>query len=54
VVYWHVEDILATVRRLLEAGAREQHAMHDVGGGGRLIASVIDVDGNVIGLIQPT
>jgi predicted enzyme related to lactoylglutathione lyase len=51
--YWHVEDIKQTVAQLLEAGATEQQAVNDVGGG-RLIASVTDPDGNAIGLIQPT
>jgi len=48
--YWHVEDIKATVAQLEEAGATQQQAIGDVGG--RLIASVTDPDGNVIGLIQ--
>lgn len=52
VPYWHVSDIHATVKQLLAVGAQERQAMHDVGGG-RLIASVTDADGNVIGLIQP-
>jgi predicted enzyme related to lactoylglutathione lyase len=49
--YWHVDDIKESLERLLEAGAEEQQAIRDVGGG-KLIASVKDVDGNVIGLIQ--
>lgn len=49
--YWHVADIKERVRELLDAGAREQQAVSDVGGG-RLIAAVQDADGNVIGLIQ--
>ena len=51
VPYWHVDDIKQTLDGLLEAGAAEQEAPHDVGGG-RLVASVLDADGNVIGLIQ--
>lgn len=51
VPYWHVEDIKQTLDGLLEAGAVEHEAPHDVGGG-RLVASVLDADGNVIGLIQ--
>jgi predicted enzyme related to lactoylglutathione lyase len=49
--YWHVEDIKATVERLLDAGAEVQEAIKDVGGG-MLIAWVKDADGNVIGLRQ--
>jgi predicted enzyme related to lactoylglutathione lyase len=49
--YWHVEDIQERFTSLLDAGAEVQQAIKDVGGG-KLIASVKDVDGNVIGLIQ--
>ncbi len=50
--YWHVDDIKSRVKALLDAGAQAQHEVRDVGGG-TLIASVKDADGNVIGLIQP-
>jgi predicted enzyme related to lactoylglutathione lyase len=49
--YWHVNDIEASVKLLLDAGAQVQEAVSDVGGG-KLVASVRDADGNVIGLIQ--
>jgi predicted enzyme related to lactoylglutathione lyase len=49
--YWHVDDIKQSLRILLDAGARMQQELKDVGGG-KLIASVRDVDGNIIGLIQ--
>jgi predicted enzyme related to lactoylglutathione lyase len=49
--YWEVDDIEATLERLLAAGAEEQQAIRDVGGG-KLIASVKDADGNVTGLMQ--
>jgi predicted enzyme related to lactoylglutathione lyase len=48
---WHVDDIIESLELLLEAGAEEQQAIRDVGGG-KLIVSVEDADGNVIGLIQ--
>ena len=51
VCYWPVEDIKDSAAQLLEAGATEQQAVSDLGGG-KLIASVKDADGNVIGLIQ--
>ncbi len=51
VSYWHVDDIEASWRALLEAGATEGRAVKDVGGG-RLVGWVTDTDGNPIGLIQ--
>jgi len=51
VAYWHVPDIKATVEELVQAGASERQAVTDVGGG-RLIATLTDADGNPIGLIQ--
>lgn len=49
--YWHVDDIQQSLAALLDAGAQPQQAVKDVGGG-KLIASVKDADGNIIGLIQ--
>lgn len=49
--YWHVDDINESLELLLDAGAEAQQAVRGVGGG-KLIASVKDADGNVIGLIQ--
>lgn len=51
--YWHVEDITKSLTALLDAGAAAKQEVKDVGGG-KLIASVTDADGNVIGLIQST
>lgn len=51
VPYWHVDDIRATLAALLEAGAEPLQDVQDVGGG-RLIASVKDADGNLVGLLQ--
>jgi len=51
VVYYHVADIAHQLASLLAAGASLQQASTDVGGG-KLIASVVDTSGNVIGLIQ--
>jgi predicted enzyme related to lactoylglutathione lyase len=50
--YWHVDDIEESLKLLLEAGAEVQQAVRDVGGG-KLIATVKDADGNIIGLLQP-
>jgi predicted enzyme related to lactoylglutathione lyase len=49
--YWEVDDIQKSFQLLLDAGAEVQQAINDVGGG-KLIATVRDPDGNPIGLIQ--
>lgn len=49
--YYHVSDIKKSLQLLLDAGAKTQQEIKDVGGG-KLIASVKDADGNIIGLIQ--
>jgi predicted enzyme related to lactoylglutathione lyase len=51
VPYWHVDDIDKSLQTLLESGAEAQQAINDVGGG-NLIATVKDADGNIIGLFQ--
>jgi predicted enzyme related to lactoylglutathione lyase len=51
VTYWHVDDIRDSVRTLIVAGAEPLQDVTDVGGG-KLIATVRDGDGNVIGLLQ--
>jgi predicted enzyme related to lactoylglutathione lyase len=49
--YARVSDIRQSLRQLVDAGARTQQEVKDVGGG-KLIATVKDADGNVIGLMQ--
>jgi predicted enzyme related to lactoylglutathione lyase len=51
VAYWHVPDIEAKLAELTAAGATVKEAPRDVGGG-RLVASFTDPDGNVLGLLQ--
>jgi predicted enzyme related to lactoylglutathione lyase len=51
VAYWHVADIEAKLAEVTEAGAAVKEAPHEVGGG-RLVATFTDPDGNVLGLIQ--
>ncbi len=51
VAYWHVSDIEAKLAEVTAAGAKVKEAARDVGGG-RLVATVTDPDGNVLGLIQ--
>jgi len=53
VVYWHVPDIEATLTAMTAAGATVKDPASDVGGG-RLVATVTDPDGNVLGLTQDT
>jgi predicted enzyme related to lactoylglutathione lyase len=49
--YYHVDDIKKGLQVLLDTGAQVQQEIKDVGGG-RLIASVKDADGNIIGLLH--
>ena len=51
VAYWHVPDIEAKLAEVTAAGATVKEPAHDVGGG-RLVATVTDLDGNVLGLFQ--
>ena len=51
VAYWHVADIEAKLAEVTAAGATVKDAPRDVGGG-RLVATVTDPDGNVLGLLQ--
>jgi predicted enzyme related to lactoylglutathione lyase len=51
VTYWRVDDINESLAALSAAGAETQQPVNDVGGG-RLIATVKDADGNPIGLLQ--
>lgn len=51
VAHWHVGDIAAKLAEVTAAGATVKEPAHDVGGG-RLVATFTDPDGNVLGLIQ--
>ena len=51
VAFWHVTDIEAKLAEVTGAGATVKEAPHDVGGG-RLVATFTDPDGNVLGLVQ--
>ena len=51
VAYWHVPDIEAKLAEVTAAGATVKDPVKDVGGG-RLVATVTDPDGNVLGLLQ--
>ena len=51
VAYWHVADIEAKLAEVTAAGAVVNEPPHDVGGG-RLVATFTDPDGNVLGVLQ--
>jgi predicted enzyme related to lactoylglutathione lyase len=51
VAYWHVPDIEAKLAEVTAAGATVKEPVRDVGGG-RLVATVADPDGTVLGLLQ--
>ncbi len=51
VAYWHVVDIEAKLAEVTAAGATVKEPADDVGGG-RLVATVTDPDGNVLGPLQ--
>ena len=51
VAYWHVSDIEAKLAEVTAAGATVKEPAHEVGGG-RLVATVTDPDGNVLGILQ--
>ena len=51
VAYWHVPDIEAKLAEVTAAGAAVKEPVRDVGGG-RLVASFTDPDGNVLGVFQ--
>ena len=53
VAYWQVSDIEAKLAEVTAAGGTRKEEPHDVGGG-RLVATFTDPDGNVLGLFQDT
>ncbi|MCU5577183.1 VOC family protein [Bacillus wiedmannii] len=50
VVYWHVDDVTATFKKLLSMGAKEYEAPTERGEG-FITASVIDPFGNILGIM---
>ena len=50
VVYWHVDDLTATLERLLSMGA-QPHLPATTRGEGFITASVIDPFGNILGIM---
>ena len=51
VAYWKVADIEAKLAEVTAAGGSVTEAAHEVGGG-RLVATFTDPDGNVLGVLQ--
>ncbi|WP_329417777.1 glyoxalase (plasmid) [Streptomyces sp. NBC_00704] len=51
VAYWHVSDLDAKLTEVTAAGATVSSPAKEVGGG-RRVATVTDLDGNVLGLLQ--
>ena len=51
VAYWHVSDIEAKIAEVTAAGGAVKEAPHQVGWG-RVVATVTDPDGNILGLLQ--
>ncbi|WP_030157444.1 VOC family protein [Streptomyces sp. NRRL S-244] len=51
VAHWHVPDIEAKLAEVTAAGGKLKDPVRDVGGG-RLVATFTDPDGNVLGLLQ--
>lgn len=50
VVYWHVDDVPTTLKKLLAIGAKELEAPRDRGQG-FITASVVDPFGNILGIM---
>jgi predicted enzyme related to lactoylglutathione lyase len=51
VAYWHVTDIEGKLAEVTAAGATVKEPVREVGPG-RVVASFIDLDGNVLGLLE--
>ena len=53
IMYWHVDDLAATLDTLLAMGAREHQPTTEYGDGtGFVTASVVDPFGNVLGIMH--
>jgi predicted enzyme related to lactoylglutathione lyase len=52
VVYWHVDDIAATLEKVTAMGATEYEPLTKRGDAGFITASVVDPFGNILGLMS--
>ena len=51
ILYWHVDDVVATFERLLAMGAKEYQPVTPRGDQGFVTAAVVDPFGNVLGIM---
>jgi predicted enzyme related to lactoylglutathione lyase len=51
IIYWHVDDIEATLEKLLSMGATEYEKLTPRGDKGFITASVVDPFGNILGIM---
>ncbi|MBE7556292.1 MAG: VOC family protein [Anaerolineales bacterium] len=51
VVYWHVDDVVATLEKLIALGAKEYQPLTKWGEAGFITASVVDPFGNILGIM---
>ncbi len=49
-MYWHVDDVKATLQKLLKMGAQQHEAPTDRGHG-FITAAVVDPFGNILGIM---
>ena len=52
IVYWHVDDLAATLEKLLALGATEYEPLTRRGDAGFVTASVVDPFGNILGIME--
>jgi predicted enzyme related to lactoylglutathione lyase len=52
VLFWHVDDVLAAVEKLLSMGAEEYLPITERGGAGFVTAAVVDPFGNILGVMH--
>ena len=51
IAYWHVDDVAATLQRLMAMGATEYEPLTHRGDAGWTTASVVDPFGNILGIM---
>jgi predicted enzyme related to lactoylglutathione lyase len=51
IVYWHLDDVAATLEKLKAMGAKEYEPLTKRGEAGFITASVVDPFGNILGLM---
>jgi predicted enzyme related to lactoylglutathione lyase len=51
IMHWHVDDVAATVEKLLSMGAKEYQPITPHGDSGFVTASVVDPFGNALGVM---